>query len=92
LLIGYGLFFHSLMKGWLGFLFKTYEDACNIMEGKWYCGLAILSLKIWYVCFESCLEVFKGIPIWVKLLGIPLELCKESIEGNQESFGENLGC
>ena len=70
---GYVHLFDLIAKGLLGFLFGLKDDSSKIIEGRWYQVSSFFELKVWFVCFDQCNEVAKGIPIWVKLPKFPLQ-------------------
>lgn len=56
------------------------EDDFNvILSSTWYFGKHCLALSRWHPCFDASLELNKLAPVWVRLLGLPLEFWDEKI-------------
>ena len=51
--LNYGPIFHLLEKGWIGFIFRSLEDADKISREQWFCDKACLSLKPWQLYFNT---------------------------------------
>jgi len=50
--LGYKLELHFLTKGWMGFVFKSLEDATLLLNNPWVLGGCSLMLKRWTVAFD----------------------------------------
>jgi hypothetical protein len=73
-LLGYSLGFHTLVKDWLAFHFKSEENVVNIVQEKCFLDSLSLSLKKWSLSFDPRAERITKNPMWVKITGLVLEL------------------
>ena len=70
---GEGSVINSLANGWFSFLFKCREDADQICSRVWTYGKTSFQLNQWTALFDAETEKLDTIPVWVRLLGLPLE-------------------
>ncbi|XP_059064150.1 uncharacterized protein LOC131856394 [Cryptomeria japonica] len=70
----------SAMPGGL-FLFKfnTDEDLMYVLLGSWAYGKHFLTMDKWKPSFDPSTELNRMAPVWVRLLGLPLEFWDEQI-------------
>lgn len=82
----------ALPKGLLSFNFSCEEDKLMILCGSpWLVGKTTLVLRKWQPNLNMNDSLFTQVPVWVKLLGLPLEYWAERIfSGITNSFGELL--
>jgi len=73
-ILGYLPKFHLLQHGWLGFIFKSPEDATLILGSFWPIDGGSLMLKRWRLGFNPSTEFFILRHLWVLLPGLPLQL------------------
>lgn len=72
-LLGYDWKFHTKAHGWLGFSFRSEEDAEKVLKGQWYWEPTILSLQKWSSFFYPRSKASEKQSIWVKLSIPPIE-------------------
>lgn len=82
----------ALSKGLLSFAFSYEEDKIRILCGSpWLVGKTALVLQKWHPNLNMSESLMVEVPVWVKLLGLPLEYWVESIfSGIASSLGELL--
>lgn len=82
----------TLPKGLLSFTFSCEENKFRILCGSpWLVGKTSLVLRKWQPNLNMNDSLLAQVPVWVKLLGLPLEYWAESIfSGIANSFGELL--
>jgi hypothetical protein len=59
-ILGYALEMLHLTKGWMGFIFKSLEDASLLLNRFWVLGKSTLMLKRWRVAFDPKLNIFNS--------------------------------
>ena len=64
---------NSLTNGWFSFLFRCREDVDQVRSRVWTYGKTLFQLKQWTPLFKAETEQLDTIPVWVFLLGLPLE-------------------
>jgi hypothetical protein len=87
-LLGYIPEIHYLTKGWMGFIFKSPEDASLFLNSFWVLGGSSLMLKRWRMDFDPQTYYFHQRHFWVLLPGLPLHFWNE---GALKAIGESLG-
>lgn len=82
----------ALSKGLLSFTFSCEEDKLRILCGSpWMVGKTALVLQKWHPNLNMNDSLLVQVPVWVKLLGLPLEYWVECIFSRfASSFGELL--
>jgi hypothetical protein len=87
-ILGYLPEIHYLMKGWIGFICRTPEDATLLLDRFWLLGGSTLMLKRWRVAFDPTTDYFQRRHLWVLLPALPLHLWNE---GALKAIGNALG-
>lgn len=64
---------HLLEKGWCGFIFQSKEVTLDILKDFLFMDSSSLSLKPWHPLFDVATETMGQVPVWVKLLRLPME-------------------
>jgi hypothetical protein len=77
-----------LTNGWMGFIFKSPEDASLLLNKFWVLGKSTLMLKRWRVAFDPQTEHFQYRHLWVLLPGLPIHFWNE---GALKAIGNALG-
>jgi hypothetical protein len=80
--------YSTSLKGWMGFICKTLEDASLLLNRFWVLGGSSLMLKRWRVAFDPLTEHFQHRHLWVLLSGLPIHLWNE---GDLKAIGDALG-
>jgi hypothetical protein len=58
----------------MGFIFRLEEDSHKVLDHHWKWGLSMLFLKPWTPFFNLQYEKMTITPVWVKLLGLLVDL------------------
>ena len=64
---------YLLPRGWIAFKFFSEEDAAMVLAGVWRWDKIGLLIKWWTTLFDTRIERYDQVPIWVKLLNLPFE-------------------
>ncbi|XP_059068619.1 uncharacterized protein LOC131859103 [Cryptomeria japonica] len=82
----------TMSKGALSLAFSYKEDMSRVLcDGPWLIGKAMLALEKWVHKMELNGSFFVQAPVWVRLLGLPLEFWVEDVfKGVASSFGKLL--
>lgn len=82
----------TLPKGFFAFQFTCKEDSKAVRSGgPWVIGKSSLALKKWSSRVDLSDSIFEMVPVWARLLGLPLEYWNTDIySGIANSFGELL--
>jgi hypothetical protein len=70
--LGYTLEMLVLVRGWLCFWFRNFEDVEKIMNDVWICGSGSLMIKRWTHSFNPEKYFFRFMHLWVLMSGFPL--------------------
>lgn len=72
----------ELHKGFLPFTFSNVADLCKARDGSpWIAAGEPIVVTTWVPNFDPQLAYLGAAPLWVRLLGLPLELWIEPIYG-----------
>jgi len=86
--LGYSPEVMTLLRGWIGFVFKSPEDSMRIIERFWGYGGGILMSRRWCISFDPSTKYFSFRHLWVLLLGLPLQMWNAKA---LEAIGNALG-
>ena len=62
----------GLARGWYAFNFVNEEHLIWVLSRNWFFEQASVLLKCWHPMFDTSRERVEQVPIWVRLLGLPL--------------------
>ncbi|XP_059068499.1 uncharacterized protein LOC131859004 [Cryptomeria japonica] len=83
---------YVMSKGFFVFSFSCEKDISTVLAGgPWVIGKSSLALMKWSLNLDLSDSIFEVVPVWVRLLGLPLEYWNEDVLcGIASSFGEIL--